>query len=220
MNKINLQEIVGGQLQAKFERSFEKVIENLQDPNTSFKVKRGITIKLDFTQNEDRDDVSVSVMISEKLASQQDMNTKFYIGKDLKTEEVFAEEYGKQVRGQMNFNDVLEKEQKAQEQIIDGKTVDTETGEIKESNNDDKIYDFRKAVRNERRLELAFENQRWFDLLRWGIATQTVNNYLNSELLYTEYSYTVNDIEDWQTFLPIPVSVIDINPEIAQNTGY
>jgi hypothetical protein len=43
---------------------------------------------------------------------------------------------------------------------------------------------------------------------------------LNSELLYTEYSYTVNDIEDWQTFLPIPVSVIDINPEIAQNTGY
>ena len=62
MNKINLQEIVGGQLQAKFERSFEKVIENLQDPNTSFKVKRGITIKLDFTQNEDRDDVSVSVI--------------------------------------------------------------------------------------------------------------------------------------------------------------
>ena len=36
MNKINLQDIVGGQLQAKFERSFEKVIENLQDPNTSF----------------------------------------------------------------------------------------------------------------------------------------------------------------------------------------
>lgn len=31
MNKINLQDIVGGQLQAKFERSFEKVIENLQD---------------------------------------------------------------------------------------------------------------------------------------------------------------------------------------------
>lgn len=31
MNKINLQDIVGGQLQAKFERSFEKVIENLQE---------------------------------------------------------------------------------------------------------------------------------------------------------------------------------------------
>lgn len=143
MNKINLQDIVGGQLQAKFERSFEKVIENLQDPNTSFKIKRGITIKLDFTQNENRDDVSVSVLVSEKLAPQQDMETKFFIGKDLATNEVYAEEYGKQVRGQMNFNDVLQ-DKKPQEQVIDGKTVDTETGEIKEDT--DKVYDFRKAA--------------------------------------------------------------------------
>lgn len=142
MNKINLQDIVGGQLQAKFERSVEKVIENLQDPNTSFKIKRGITIKLDFTQNENRDDVSVSVLVSEKLAPQQDMETKFYIGKDLATDEVYAEEYGKQVRGQMNFNDVLG--EKPQEQVIDGKTVDTETGEIKEE--PDKVYDFRKVA--------------------------------------------------------------------------
>ena len=42
-------------------------------------------------------------------------------------------------------------------------------------------YDFREAVRNERRLELAFENQRWFDMLRWGTAAQTVNNYFKSE---------------------------------------
>lgn len=46
MNKVELQNLVGGQLQEKFERAFESVIENLQDPNTSFKVKRGITIKL------------------------------------------------------------------------------------------------------------------------------------------------------------------------------
>ena len=142
MNKMNLQDSVGGQLQAKFERSIEKVIENLQDPNTSFQIKRGITIKLDFTQNENRDDVSVSVLVSEKLAPQQDIETKFYIGKDLATDEVYAEEYGKQVRGQMNFNDVLG--EKPQEQVIDGKTVDTETGEIKEE--PDKVYDFRKVA--------------------------------------------------------------------------
>lgn len=79
MNKINLQEIVGGQLQAKFERSFEKVIENLQDPNTSFKVKRGITIKLDFTQNEDRDDVSVSVMYLQTLRRQELKRTRRFV---------------------------------------------------------------------------------------------------------------------------------------------
>lgn len=138
MNKVDLANIVGGQLQEKFERAFEKVIENLQDPNTSFKVKRGISIKLDFTQNENRDDVSVSVLVSEKLAPQQDMNTKFYIGKNLQTGEVFAEEYGKQVRGQMNIDDYQH------EQVVDGKTVDTDTGEIVEEPS--KIYDFRKAA--------------------------------------------------------------------------
>lgn len=81
-------------------------------------------------------------------------------------------------------------------------------------------YDFREAVRNERRLELAFENQRWFDLLRWGIATQTVNSYFKSETFYAGYTYAVNDIADWQTLLPIPISVININPDIAQNAGY
>ena len=125
MNKVGLQDIVGGQLQEKFNRAFEKVVENLQDPNTSFKVKRGIDIKLGFTQNENRDDVKVSVVVSEKLAPQQDMSTSFYIGKDLQTGEVFAEEYGKQVR-------------------VQAETVDTETGEIMEDAGT--VVDFRKAA--------------------------------------------------------------------------
>lgn len=45
MNKVELQNLVGGALQEKFGKSFEKVIENLQDLNTSFKVKRKITIQ-------------------------------------------------------------------------------------------------------------------------------------------------------------------------------
>ena len=36
----------------------------------------------------------------------------------------------------------------------------------------------REAVRNERRLELAMEGQRFFDLRRWGIADVTINAYL------------------------------------------
>lgn len=81
-------------------------------------------------------------------------------------------------------------------------------------------YDFRQAVRKERRMELAFENQRWFDLLRWEDATATVNNYFSVEAFYGGYSYTVNPISDWQTFLPIPISVLNINSEVAQNVGY
>lgn len=81
-------------------------------------------------------------------------------------------------------------------------------------------YDFREAVRNERRLELAFENQRWFDLLRWGIARETVNDYIASEAFYGNYSYVVNPLADWQLMLPVPIDVININPNAAQNVGY
>lgn len=84
----------------------------------------------------------------------------------------------------------------------------------------DSKYTFREAVRNERRVELAMENQRWFDLMRWGIATVTVNDFLASETFYSDYDYVVNPIADWQVLLPIPVSVININPDIAQNPGY
>ena len=75
MNKVELKDLVGGALQEKFSKSFEKVVDNLQDVNTSFKVKRKITISLDFTQNEARDDVHVDVSVVEKLAPQTPMTT-------------------------------------------------------------------------------------------------------------------------------------------------
>ncbi len=35
--------------------------------------------------------------------------------------------------------------------------------------------DARTALRRERRIELAGEQSRWFDLIRWGIAKETLN---------------------------------------------
>ena len=81
-------------------------------------------------------------------------------------------------------------------------------------------YEFREAVRQERRLELAMENHRWYDLLRWGTATSVVNDFIKNEAFYSAYDYVVNPIADWQTLLPIPLSVTNINKEVAQNPGY
>lgn len=39
----------------------------------------------------------------------------------------------------------------------------------------------RKCLRWERRLEMAMENGRFFDLRRWGIASKTLNAYFQSE---------------------------------------
>lgn len=119
MKKVSLEEIMGGGLQEQFTKSFEKVIANLADPNTAFKPCRKITIELKFTQNEARDDVSCAVSVKEKLEAQAPMSTAFMIGKNLKTGEMYAEEYGRhnRLKGQTT---------------IDEMDVDPETGEVLE----------------------------------------------------------------------------------------
>lgn len=141
MKNVELKELVGGALQEQFGKSFEKVVENLQNPNTPYKNSREINIKLKFTQNEKRDDVKCAVLVSEKLAPQTPMETSFAIGKDLKTGELYAEEYGKQIKGQMSIDDY----EKEQAQVIDGKQVDVSTGEIVSEQTAGNVVDFRKA---------------------------------------------------------------------------
>lgn len=138
MKNVELQDLVGGALQEKFAKSFEKVIANLQDPNTPYKNKRQIQITLKFQQNENRDDVHVGIEVIEKLSPQAPMETAFSVGKDLRTGDLYAEEYGKQIKGQMSLNDY-------QTVQIDGNTVDTETGEIIEENKKETVVDFRNA---------------------------------------------------------------------------
>lgn len=66
----------------------------------------------------------------------------------------------------------------------------------------------RKALRMERRLELAMEGNRWFDLLRWNTAVQTVNAYMKSEEKYHSY-YAGNSISDDELYLPVPYDEVN-----------
>ncbi len=66
----------------------------------------------------------------------------------------------------------------------------------------------RKALRMERRLELAMEGNRWFDLLRWNTAVQTVNAYMKSEQQYHSY-YAGNSISDDELYLPVPYDEVN-----------
>jgi len=79
------------------------------------------------------------------------------------------------------------------------------------------------ALRMERLLELATEGHRFFDLVRWGIASKTLNAYLKyeSKWLVTKFGgskYTTGKDE----FLPIPQAQIDIQGSsvLKQNPGY
>jgi len=96
-------------------------------------------VEITFEQNEDRDDTSVNVSVVSKLAPVKPIATRMSIGRNLATGEVFAEEYGNQIKGQMSFADL---EQKQSPNTVIGKdVVDTATGEVIGTKDD--VIDFR-----------------------------------------------------------------------------
>lgn len=68
----------------------------------------------------------------------------------------------------------------------------------------------RMALRFERRLELALEGNRWFDLMRWGddYLKSTINTYMQEETALRSY-YKDRSISDNEIFLPVPLSEVD-----------
>jgi len=80
------------------------------------------------------------------------------------------------------------------------------------------------AIMFERRIELAMEGQRFFDLVRWGVAEEVLNNYIQYESQITTdirgASFNQND-----RYFPIPQRQIDLSntaegPVLQQNPGY
>jgi hypothetical protein len=99
------------------------------------------------------------------------------------------------------------------------------------------VAQFEQLLSNERRLEFAFENQRWFDLLRFNTTLTTINaiqrmkdhfanEYFNHYRLYTAPALTLAELQANVTanklVLPIPQREIDNNTQlkITQNPGY
>ncbi len=81
----------------------------------------------------------------------------------------------------------------------------------------------RTAVRFERKLELSGEGHRFYDLVRWGIANDVLNAYLQHEdqFLNSPFagaSFTANKNE----YLPIPQNEIDLQGTdvLKQNVGF
>lgn len=66
----------------------------------------------------------------------------------------------------------------------------------------------RRAVRMERRLELAMEGLRWFDLVRWNNVVETMNAYYTDEAKVRSYYDGANLSKD-EIFFPIPVNQLD-----------
>lgn len=88
----------------------------------------------------------------------------------------------------------------------------------------------REAIRHERKIELAFEEHRWYDVRRWLIAERTDNGPENGIKIVKKSdgtkSYQIEQV-DTRKFIspnhylmPIPNSEIRKNAKLEQNPGY
>lgn len=79
----------------------------------------------------------------------------------------------------------------------------------------------RKALQWERRIEFAMESPRFFDLVRWGIATETLNAYLAVEKTRHSYLQNASFTKGKDEYLPIPQAQIDLTEGLyKQNNGW
>ena len=86
----------------------------------------------------------------------------------------------------------------------------------------------RQCLQWERRLELAMENGRYFDLRRWGIASQTLNKFFEKEKdvvydkqTYAQYYKDAHYTPAKNEYLPLPYNQLYYVPGLyTQNKGY
>jgi len=78
-----------------------------------------------------------------------------------------------------------------------------------------------KALMFERRLEFAMEGHRWYDLVRWGIAEETLNAYLVVERTKRDFLANAQFTSGRDEYYPIPQREIDFTGGLyVQNPGY
>jgi hypothetical protein len=93
--------------------------------------------------------------------------------------------------------------------------------------------EMRAVLRRERRIELALEDKRWYDIRRWDITTKgpsvlTTSEYgmkitidgASKKLIYTPVQIFKNSFSEHMNWLPIPQGVIEQNKKLKQNPGY
>lgn len=93
-------------------------------------------------------------------------------------------------------------------------------GQVKE------YTDFREAIRKERRVELAFENHRIWDIRRWMIGEETCEIYglllekKDGELTITKQVIQKRIWDDKYYFYPYPAEELFKNKSLIQNKGW
>ena len=79
--KLDLSALGDGGLQEKVDKEFEKVFDNILDPNTDDKVVRKLVITLTIKADDSREVISISMDVKSTLAPQTGVATTVLVGK-------------------------------------------------------------------------------------------------------------------------------------------
>lgn len=77
------------------------------------------------------------------------------------------------------------------------------------------------AIAHERRVELAYENHRWHDLVRTGKAIEVMNTHgVEMKQQYNYISKNAYKVTENRLIFPIPYLEMQLNNQLTQNPGY
>lgn len=74
----------------------------------------------------------------------------------------------------------------------------------------------RKAVRLEQRLEFATEGLRFFDLRRWGIADEVLNDFIEDDVTYRNFMQDAHFDAEVNDYWPLPEGQLDIQEGVLE----
>lgn len=91
--KMSLANLHDGEAISLFDAELQRVLDNIEDPNTSPEFTREINVKVKFKPNQERNLVDMSIQPTTKLAPTLGIETTAYIEKDEASKNIGREVY-------------------------------------------------------------------------------------------------------------------------------
>ena len=102
--KKSILEMARGAFMERADYEMARVISNILDPNTKASAKRKLTLTMEFTPDEDRENIVVGFQAKSTLAPTNPARTTLYIAGEDSTGEAQIVEMAPQIPGQQNLD--------------------------------------------------------------------------------------------------------------------
>lgn len=102
--KKSILEMARGAFLERADYEMAKVIENILDPNTKASAKRKLTITMDFSPDDDRQNIMVGFQVKSTLAPTNPARTTLFIAGEDSTGEAQVVEMAPQIPGQQDMD--------------------------------------------------------------------------------------------------------------------